>query len=162
MALSSPEQPVTEVINSPVRNIVGSAILSLVVLFGAAGTVIADSLFGKAFYLLVTVAGGTAVVRAARAAVVVRQDGLVIRDTVRTRRVPWSDVHDIWSAAEDPAFRAVSVVTTTGHIRCSALGAFRRESPYSPRLRRLYERLHRHLGAARADGRCPQAYGGVR
>lgn len=91
-----------------------------------------------------------------RSGVAVTREGLTVRNTLRTRHVPWSRIVFISPASDDPAFRAVGIATVGGErVRCHALGAMRWEGASHPRIQKLYERLNDHLEAARADGRTP-------
>lgn len=96
-------------------------------------------------------------VGAALARIEVDQDGVVVRNGWRVRRIPWPDVMFISPATDDPAFRTVGVATRNGpRVRCSAVGAMRWESRESPVQRRMYAQLHQRLLTARAYGLAPR------
>jgi hypothetical protein len=116
-----------DVIRRPVRSAVGAGLLGIVTLFALGGVVSAHSVSGVIVWGLLLVLAASAAVRMARSGIVVDQNGLMVRDTVRTRRIEWGQVQYISPATDDPAFRAVGVVTQDGRVRCYALSALRFE-----------------------------------
>jgi len=129
----------TELIRRPVRAAAGAAVLAAVGVVALIGIGSVQSLGGRIFFGLVVVLDVVLVVRTARSGVVVGPDGLVVRHTLRTRRIGWDEVEYISPPEQDP-HRAVGVVTREGRVTCFALGAFRWETAWVPEVRRPYER----------------------
>jgi hypothetical protein len=108
----------------------------------------------------VAVAGA---VRMARSGVYVTQDGITVRDLVRTRHLRWHDICDISAASDDSTFRTLGIVMRDGtRVRCFALSPMRFEDLSGHRFQLLHERLARQVERARADGRCPNRPGDLR
>jgi len=147
--MDGPGRDAIEIVRRPGRAAAGAALLAVIGVVGFAGIASVHSVAGRVFFGLVVVLDAVAVVRMARSGVVVGPSGLVVRDTLRTRHIAWDDVEYISPPSDDPAFRAVGVVTRHGRIRCSALGALRFESAQAPRVRRPYARLSSHFETAR-------------
>jgi hypothetical protein len=151
---TTPKATVT--IRRPLRAGTGAVLFGVLDLFLAGAVVVAHGLLGKLFWGALLILAVVTTIRMARSAVVVTPDGLTLRDTLRTHRLSWSQVQYISPASDDPAFRAIGVVTRDGRqLRCAALMALRFERSSDPRLQKLYERLNGHLQLARAEGRCP-------
>ena len=110
------------VIRGRSRTIAGC--VTIVLLYGiCAFAVIRKPSDGGVIALLVLgLIGAAAVIRIARAGVVITESGMVVRNWLRTRSVPWSAVVAFSPAADDDRNHSVGVWLTDGRrINCTAL-----------------------------------------
>ncbi|HKE64054.1 MAG TPA: PH domain-containing protein [Micromonosporaceae bacterium] len=145
--------PKVETLRRPWRAAIGAAGLAAVAVFFVAGIPSAAPV-GQMILIVLAGLAVVAAVRMARSGVYVTEDGITVRDTLRTRQLGWRQIQEISAASDDQRFRTLGIVTTDGRrVRCYALSTAFLEDPASQRFQVMHERLSRQLRHARAAGR---------
>jgi len=145
--------PKEETLRRPWRAAVGAAVLAALAVFFVVGVPSAGTI-GQVILIVLAGLAVVAAVRMARSGVYVTEDGITVRDTLRTRHLGWREIRDISPASDDQRFRTLGIVTADGtRIRCRALSTAMLEDPSSHPFQVMHQRLSRQLERARAAGR---------